>query len=398
MEHDGDVIEAELTDHEHRVGGEVAARPVADVHRAAAEHFSDQRERDIYGEQGHARNQEHARRAENRRRLLVPANTTAAYAQGVAAWNRFAEAEDLPASTAAWPKQATLALYVDWLLDHGRILPGRNGTTGYSAETASSLLSGAIHGLTESGRAVGYRPETKPAWKHLAQRTAATPDGDDEVKPVAPGRGQAKAISEAAMREAFEQLDATTVTGRRDRAILAVGWCVFARSVELAGMRVRDIQLGEMDGSVTLGVHIRTGKTRLSVRDVLLEPWTHPVERLAIEAWAAYRHDLAAAGPAPDSHAFRGLYRGTGLTRSGISSETISNVVEAACGTTQHGIRAGAATAYYADGMEREELARRGGWTVNSAEMAKYIRQADILTRMRASRAAAQQTGTDQNQ
>lgn len=172
-------------------------------------------------------------------------------------------------------------------------------------------------------------------------------------------------------------LDLTTVLGRRDQLLLALGYAMYARRSELAALTVADVQ-DEPEGVV---VTVRASKTDKHSRGrevalpSLAEPSVDPVRLLA-----AWRRDVAGSGPL-----LRRLDL-TGQTAGPITGHGINRAVRAAVRRaglaeperyTAHSLRAGGLTAALWRGVPAGIAARHGGWEPESPTVLRYARVAE---------------------
>lgn len=376
---DPDIVDAEVVE-DSPTPGEVVIRPGRTA--ALAGGLTEERLRSMYGDDGYAALQAAEGEAAASRTKLIPTNTAQAYARGRRKWEEYAER--LHPAVRAMPSPAVLENYVGWLLSEG--MDGKP----YSAESASSLLTGAA----ECVKAGGFNPDTRAARLRLTRQYKA----DVEANTANEGRGKSRApYIEELLHVVHAQPD--NETGIRNRAMLLIGWCALSRPFELAGMLLKDIRPeGEM-----LRVRTRMNKTGGSAREAVLIPGTYEPEALAVEAWTEYARLLTRKGlDDPNAVAFKAC-RGRWATvgKGHLSPEGVSSIVgklyvaEGFEDTTQHGERAGAATEYHAQGMPVVDLAARGGWALSSTHMQGYIRDGDALRRLREAKRRAAQEAAD---
>ena len=156
----------------------------------------------------------------------------------------------------------------------------------YEPPTNAELVRGTLHGIA---RTHGTAPQQK-----------------------------APALAEL-LRAMVDTLDATTHQGRRDRALLTLGFAGALRRAELAALRVEDLE----EVPRGLRVHVRQSKTDAEgqgqVVPVIRGEAYCPVQ--AVRAWL----DAAAitAGPV-----FRRMYRGDVVSGAPLSPHSIAAVVK----------------------------------------------------------------------
>lgn len=170
-----------------------------------------------------------------------------------------------------------------------------------------------------------------------------------------------------------------SLLGKRDRALLLLGFAGAFRRSELAGLEVRDLAFAE-DG---LEVTLRRSKTdqegKGSKKGIPYgsDPKTCPVR--AVRAW------LEASGIA-EGPVFREVTRHGHVEAAPLSGRSIARVVkrsaEAAgldpAGFSGHSLRAGLATAAAKAGKSTHAIMRQTGH--KSADMvARYVREASLF-------------------
>lgn len=176
------------------------------------------------------------------------------------------------------------------------------------------------------------------------------------------------------LRAALSAIDRGAARGRRDAAILLMGFATAMRRSELAALKVADVERHER-GMI---VRIRRSKgDQGGLGQAVgvpygLDPWLCPAK--ALDAWLS---DLRAAGLG-DGHVFVEVHRSgtvlSGRDGKGLDPESINRIVKrrlsaAGAPTSAHGLRAGFAT----------ETLRRG---TPLAKVQSHLRHADPRTTM----------------
>ncbi|MEV0617592.1 tyrosine-type recombinase/integrase [Nonomuraea sp. NPDC050404] len=277
-------------------------------------------------------------------------NTLRSYASDWRVWERYVAAVGIPLE--AGTPGAFLG-FVIWL-----------GKEGKAPSTIQRNLYGAAVSLRERGVAVHPNgpKKAKKAVDALARMLAEA--GEQR------GRGQAPPLTIPQLRTISKALP-DTLKGKRDRAILTVGFGMAARRSELANLRARDVVVTDKG----LQVFARYGKT--GARSPAIKrgenEWTCP--QRAWQAWASVA-DLD-----PDGPAFR---RFNGRAMLGpIAAQGIGIAVTAAAeavgliGITGHSMRAGLATAAREAGHDTKTIAVQGGWSPNGTALHEYLRIVD---------------------
>lgn len=247
----------------------------------------------------------------------------------------------------------------EWARAHGRpLLPAEPGDV-------------EVFLVAHMAEACGYKPRT------IAQSLWAINNRHQEAGLETPGRHPAVAL---AMHALWRRLGGTRkqqkpltiahiarmdfaedARGRRDKALLLLGFAAALRRSELAALDVADVTI-EAQG---LGVRVRRSKTDQAGEGATVYvpraqrfPGCCPVQ--AVEAWLAAAQ--LAEGPL-----FRG-FKGGRLSKR-LSGVDINRIVKERAqaiglgpGYGAHSLRAGAATWLNANGVSVPDIARHGRW------------------------------------
>ncbi|WP_433426306.1 tyrosine-type recombinase/integrase (plasmid) [Microtetraspora malaysiensis] len=279
------------------------------------------------------------------------ANTTRNYAGDWRAWQDYTAQTGIPTLAAT---VGSFTGFVLWLAQHGKA----PSTIQRRLYGAAVMLRG--HGVAVPDDATSKAKDVLDALtRNLAER------GEQR------GRGQAPPLSVRDLRKMSAALP-DTLKGRRDRAILTVGFGMAARRSELSGLLARDVVVRD-EG---LKLSVRYGKT--GAREPAIKRGTHPLT-CPMQAWQAWAGsvELDPAGPA-----FRRIDR-HGNVLGKMSGQAIGNVIVEAAeragldGITAHSLRAGLATAARAAGHDAKTIAEQGGWSPNSSVLYRYMRIVD---------------------
>lgn len=273
--------------------------------------------------------------------------------------------------------RADWADFTGWCQAHGRTaLPAVPATVVlYLSDRAETLKTGTLQ-----------RRLSAISQAHKAA-DLDTPTADRAVRRVMTGirrqngtaqQGKAPAITRE-IRAMVETLP-LTLRGRRDRALLLLGFAGAFRRSELVGLDVADVQTTD-EGLV---VHVRRSKTDQegAGRTVGIpygsRPATCPVR--AVRDW------LAIAG-LTEGPLFRGVDPHNNLRRTRLSDKTVARVVKAAAQAAGldpvryagHSLRAGLATAAAQAGVsERVIMAQTGHKSLPMVR--RYIREGSLFT------------------
>lgn len=191
---------------------------------------------------------------------------------------------------------------------------------------------------------------------------------------------QAHPLTTEQVRRMVDGLDRSTLAGKRDAAIILLGFAAALRRSEIASLRVADLSW-KSDGLV---VRIRKAKRDQDgvgayVGVVRGHGTTDPVA--AVHDW------VTAAGLTRDAPLFSRVRRGDRPeTGRPLSGETINGIVQRAARAaglsdlpvSAHSLRAGHATVAAEAGVPVDRLARTGRWA-DPRTLATYVRPASAL-------------------
>jgi integrase len=297
-------------------------------------------------------------RTRDRLERSVPENTRRAYARQ---WTQFANwcaaqgRTDLPATG------HTLAEYASHLADLDR---------------APATIEQAVAAVRTAHRTAGYRqqPDTGDALAVLKVHKQDRAEAGKRKRKAAP-------VTLEPLRAMVETADPGTLAGKRDRALLVLGFAMMARRSELAALRIADIRFTE-DG---LTVTVRASKTDQDAEGAEVNipagvhPDTDPVR--VVRAWLAALAELDMI----DGQLLRSVDRwgrlGTGMTGEAVN-EAVQRRAAAAgledAGTySAHGLRAGGPTEAARAGHPVSFIAEHGRWSKSSPVVYEYVRAVD---------------------
>jgi integrase len=351
------------------MSGEVQKRPDdrAELHAAwAARHGIEAADRLVAAEN----------LADALKAATTPPNTTDTYRKGWQVWQRFCTEQNFPPSEGT---RGALAAYVAWLLDRGRQTPGPNGELGYAPAAAGAHLTAAVVGLRDPD-AVDATHTPNPVSKDahaearaLLKRLSTQLAKQGERR----GRGQAPAADLDNLHLIAQACD-TSLTGRRDLALVLTGFHFASRASEVAGLLLADITVHPRG----IKVAVVTGKTTRSVRTVSI-PYNHDEPTIcAARAWLRW----AEAYGTTDIRrpAFPRIDQWGNLNTKGMSPDAVTAVITRVAKRsgvpirwTGHSLRSGLATESRRNGKDALVIAAQGGWAPNSKAMMGYMRRAD---------------------
>jgi site-specific recombinase XerD len=272
-------------------------------------------------------------------------STRQAYARDVAAWRTWCSGRGLTALPA---DPLTVAAWLAHLADAGH-------SPRYIARRLSAL--NAAHrsaGHAAPGDTEGVR-RTVAGIRRTAARTGRRPH-------------QARPLDTATVRALVDELP-KTLAGRRDRALILLGYALGLRASDLVWLRIEDLSPAGHGG---LDVLLRFSKTdQEGAGDTLalaegVRAATCPVR--AVRAWTTA---LAAQG-VTSGPLFRSVGKGTTqrLGTTALTTRSVSLILTRAAvragvphgHLSPHSLRRGFATTAYAQGVPEKEISRTGRW------------------------------------
>lgn len=196
---------------------------------------------------------------------------------------------------------------------------------------------------------------------------------------VAQRRVSALTISE--LRRVLVRIDRNTIAGKRDAAILLVGFALAARRSELVAMNVEDI--GRSAQGITVTVRRsktdQEGRGTTKVMTFGRDAETCPI--LALDEWLA----ASAIGEGP---IFRAVNKAGQVGTSALSAQSVATVIKSRAGAagldgntySGHSLQAGHVSTAAAAGRPEREIANQTGHAPGSTVLRSYIRHASRVT------------------
>lgn len=191
---------------------------------------------------------------------------------------------------------------------------------------------------------------------------------------------EAAPLQVADLRRIVDRLDATTVIGSRDRALLLVGFASAMRASELVAIEVADLE-DRAEGVVVNKRRSKTDQEGVGARIALpfgRDPRTCPVR--ALRSWRE------AAG-IDDGPLFRAVSRHGAVGGEALSGRAVSLVVKRSVASigldpspySAHSLRAGFATTAAANGASERAIAAQTGHR-SMVVLRRYIRHGTVFT------------------
>ena len=309
-------------------------------------------------------------------REAVPENTSRAYQSRWRSFETWCEEQGrvpLPATA------QTIAAY----LTHLAV------TKNLKATTANAHLTAIRTAHRASGQAL---PDGLSARKIIAaaQRREASRDGRYGPRKSVP-------VLAADLPAIAAACDPQTPAGRRDRAVVLLGFALLARRSELASLNISDIEHVPGEG---LAVTIRVSKTDQSARGVIrrvhygARAEACPVR--VVLAWLEYLDGRGMTSGPLFTRIDRwgnigagagGRYRSAEARDARLRPQAVGDIIAAACSRaglpaqgerrySGHSVRRGGATSMLRNGADPLNVSRHGRWADGSAEFAGYVEEA----------------------
>lgn len=298
-------------------------------------------------------------------------NTDKARAAAQDAWERFCGQVGVPTGVVV---PGLLDAFSLWLLHSG----SKDGNGGYALATARAHLKNLITVFHLSGVDLPERASREAS--EMLTLAYAQLSRDNRHRE---GRGQAEAVSQADLIRAVDACNTATLSGLRDRAALLTGWMLMSRASELADLQVGDVKW--LRNGAAVAVTVRASKTSSSARTN--EAKCYDGRYCVVTALREYIDALAGMGAdtSPNAPLLRAVDRWGKPRTASMTPDAVTNLVAAAAEragldyrVTGHSLRSGSAT----DALTRlplHRVAKLGGWSDNSAELLKYLRDSRNL-------------------
>lgn len=303
-------------------------------------------------------------------------NTDKARRAARVVWERFCATVGVPTGVV---EGDLLDVYALWLLHSGNADGGP-----FALASARAHLKNTLTVLRAAGVEL---PEH--AGRNAAEMLTLAHEELARDNRHAEGRGQAEAVTWPDLQRAVDACDTTTLVGLRARAVLLTGWLLMARASELADLQVGDVKW--LRRGQFVAVTVRASKTSGSARTneadcqddayCVLTALREYLDALAAALGLASRDELPKSAPL-----FRRIDRWGKPGAAAMSPDSITDLIAAAAEqaeldyrVTGHSLRSGGATDALAQGLPITTVARLGGWTPNSTELAGYLRDSRHL-------------------
>ncbi|WP_034089216.1 tyrosine-type recombinase/integrase [Streptacidiphilus albus] len=286
----------------------------------------------------------------------VPANTKRAYGRQ---WSQFTDWCDETGRSPLPATPQTLAEYVSHLADLDR---------------APSTIEQATAAIRTAHRVAGHRgqPETDGALAVLKVHRRDRAEAGKRKRKAPP-------VTLTPLRAMIDATDPEALAGKRNRALLVLGFALMARRSELAALRVGDVRFTD-DGLTVLIRSSKTDQDAIGAKvniPVGVHPATDPIR--VVRAWL----DALAQRQVTTGPLLRRINRWGHLQEGGMSGAAVNEAVQrlaAAAGLdgaedfTAHGLRAGGPTEAAKAGHPTSFIAEHGRWSKSSPQVLEYIR------------------------
>lgn len=192
------------------------------------------------------------------------------------------------------------------------------------------------------------------------------------------------------LAEMMGALDRTRPKGRRDAAVILLGFAIGARRSELAGLDIGSIAVSDRG----IQVEVYRKKTRLMDSPVVrFQPNTVLCPARATVRWIEYLAQCGRASGPLFVRIDRWRHLAPQIIRDGrpigdsagrLTGQAVGDIIRSAALTaalegrwTGHSLRRGLATSMHEAGHDRRLIERQGGWTAGSKAVSGYIDDAD---------------------
>lgn len=170
-----------------------------------------------------------------------------------------------------------------------------------------------------------------------------------------------------------------TLKGKRDKALLMLGFCAALRRSELAGVQIEDLEFTAQGIILTLP-RSKTDQTGQGRRIGIPRGRGRICPVQSINDWIT--HSGAEHGPL-----FRAITKGGILSANGLSDRAIADIIKHYAGKaglkverySGHSLRAGLATSAAQNGVSSWKIRAQTGHR-SDAMLARYIREGDLFT------------------
>ena len=234
--------------------------------------------------------------------------------------------------------------------------------------TIDRRLTGAVVGLRH------HRAHLEPGAERAARHALGGYKHRLAEAGISRGRGKAHPITLADLHSVSVSCP-DTLAGRRERAMVLLGFGIAARCSDLANLLATDITADHRGLIVT----VRHGK---SIGESQIPYGKHP-HTCAVRAWQAW----TTAAAITDAHAFRRITRHDTLSPAGLSPQAIDQAITRAgeraglpYTLTAHSLRSGFATEARRAGVADHIIADQGRWKRGSTALHEYFRRIDAWT------------------
>ena len=302
-------------------------------------------------------------------RAGVAQNTTRAYTRN---WRRFelwcrTGSTEPDETSAAWSARKSIPATPQTLLEYVTYL--------IMAGRAPSTIEQAVAAIRTRHRVAGFKGEPDTEQARLALRGHRRERAQAGVRPR-----KSPPITISVLQQLLESCDPETLAGKRDKALLVLGYALYSRRSELSGLWIEDVERTEQG----LMILIRTSKTdrESEGQHVPVKAGRHPdTDPVAIlEDWLAA---LSARGVS-SGRLLRAVTRHGTLHPAGAMSGAAINErvrvlghragVRGAEQLTAHGLRSGPASTAAKRGAPVSAIAEQGRWSSTSPVVYGYVR------------------------
>lgn len=340
----------------------------------------------------------------------VPANTRKSYTY----WRRRYEEDYCPENNVddCYPMDGTLLRdFIAWLIETGTKPTDTRAAAAYAPSSLDQAIKAMVRAHHEHPSGTMDAPDPALARQAVDGYTRWWLEQGGEQRRVDP-------LTISQLRTAAVNIDTKLPIGKRDLAILVVGYFTMRRASTLVAWNIPDVRerLSPSGSRRSLVMAVRASKTdQLGHKDdfAVLEHnqlgvdpihaledwlgWLRRQEEIATQAVPARRRGKDPAkvtsGPlfrqlTPDGRSLmiHGHAQATEARRGRLSTRAISRVMDRVLGAagipaqgdyTAHSLRAGGVSYHRRIGWSDEQICNQGGWSPTSPEWRRYVRDVD---------------------
>jgi integrase len=264
----------------------------------------------------------------------------------------------------SWNADGSAPFRIDWLASHITELHDRGASL--------STIDGRLDAIGVWSASHGYSSPVNDFVKET--RDGITNERAEKMQSGAYAVKVADAITREDLHAMVRKCDTTTLVGKRDKALLLIGWHGAFRRSELASLALNNVSTWQYDGRDGLTCHVfntKTDKHNAVVKQLDRQYTADICPVRAFEDW------IQCAG-ITDGAVFRSVSKG-GKVGASLSSRAVDLIVRKySDGYSAHSLRAGYATQSVMDNINGVYARKQGGWAPTSGVFDRYAQRAQV--------------------